>query len=106
MSRAAREGIDDQPETMRSVVPTPRFSGIGSSAEPHRPKVFLAHHRDDRLLAEQLAAAVTRYGIEVWFDAWECTDSESLVAKMRDGLERTNGSLVLLTQSGIAQSWM
>jgi TIR domain len=77
-----------------------------SDREPRDPSVFVAHRPQDRAAAAKLATRLrTKYGIDAWHEDWEIVGGDNEVAKLEDGLRRTDGSVLYLGTAGREDGW-
>jgi hypothetical protein len=51
--------------------------------------VFLSHSAKDKAVVRPLAERLRQDGLNVWFDEWEIKPSDSIPAKIEDGLEHS-----------------
>ena len=77
-------------------------STVGSTS----PRAFLSYAREDRQLAEQVAAALQANGIDTWWAGWCIGAGDSLRQKIDEGLADCTHFLVLLTPASITKPWV
>jgi TIR domain len=66
--------------------------------------VFLSHFSGDAALAGALHRALTAAGMSVWYDGAEIKLGDSILAKMREGLQRSRYGLILFTPGFLSTS--
>ena len=49
--------------------------------------VFISHNYKDKPMARKIAKELDKYGIKVWIDESEIRLGDSLIEKIRDGLD-------------------
>jgi TIR domain len=54
------------------------------------PVVFCSHSSRDKPIVEQFAARLRRDGIDAWLDKWEMSAGDDFIAKINDGLARSD----------------
>jgi hypothetical protein len=69
-------------------------------------KVFISHSSSDDKDASEIAQAVKRTGLEVFYDRWSLAPGDSLVEKIETGIADANVLLVLLSRSSVRSSWV
>lgn len=75
-----------------------------TAPEPHR--VFLSHGWEDKSVARRLAAKLWDRGIGVWLDEDEIKLGESLIEKIRAGIDSVEYVAVLLSESSVKSEWV
>jgi hypothetical protein len=68
--------------------------------------VFLSHSHKDKEFARRLAASLRHTGHIVWVDEAEILVGDSLIDKIREGLDRVDYVLALLTRTSIESEWV
>ena len=71
-----------------------------------RPSVFLSHTHDDKEFVRRLARDLDNQGIETWLDESEIKFGDSLIEKIRAGLDRVDFVAVVLTPKSVASEWV
>src|SRR5215470_58139 len=75
--------------------------------EQRPPRAFLSHSHEDKEIAQQLAEALRRAGVDVWLDKWEIKPGDSIVRKIfEEGLKDCTLFLILLSQASIQSPWV
>ena len=69
---------------------------------PERQKVFLSYRSTDRAMVEQFAERLRRDGIDAWYDHWEITPGNDIVAKMDQGIDGCAAGLIFVSGTGAA----
>ncbi|WP_116296208.1 toll/interleukin-1 receptor domain-containing protein [Cupriavidus taiwanensis] len=70
------------------------------------PAVFLSHNHADKPFVRRLAADLESQGIRYWLDEAEIKIGESLIEKIRDGIDRMDYVVVVLSPDSVASSWV
>jgi restriction endonuclease Mrr len=75
---------------------------------PHeRSRVFLSYAASDRAVVEQIATALQKVGVGVWFDIWELTAAGNTFWKRIDqALQASDLFLVFLSKASVASRWV
>lgn len=70
------------------------------------PSIFLSHSHPDKPFARKLADDLRRAGHIVWIDEAEIKIGDSLIEKIRDGLDRVDYVAALLSEASIGSQWV
>ena len=70
------------------------------------PKIFLSHNAADKPFVRRLARDLENQGIGYWLDEAEIKIGESLIEKIRDGIDNVDYVAVILSQNSIASAWV
>lgn len=70
------------------------------------PKIFLSHNAADKPFVRRLARDLENQGIGYWLDEAEIKIGESLIEKIRDGIDNVDYVAVILSQDSIASAWV
>lgn len=70
------------------------------------PTVFLSHNHADKPFVRRLAADLDNQGIPYWLDEAEIKVGESLIEKIRDGIDRMDYVAVVLSPDSVASPWV
>ncbi len=68
--------------------------------------VFVSHRKSDDDKAEKLALELTAAGHKVWFDEWNISLGDSIVAAINEGLEGASYVVLCYSTSGVVSPWM
>lgn len=68
--------------------------------------VFLSHAHDDKPFARYLAADLRAVGHSVWIDEAEIGIGDSLIDKIRAGLDQVDFVCAILSRTSIASAWV
>ena len=68
--------------------------------------VFLSHSHADKPLARRLAVDLSQKGIRVWIDEGEILVGDSLIAKIRAGLDGVDYVAAILSPAAVASPWV
>ena len=68
--------------------------------------VFLSHSHADKAFARKLAADLRKAGHAVWIDEAEIDIGDSLIEKIRDGLDQVDFVAAILSSASIASPWV
>ncbi|HEX7291638.1 MAG TPA: toll/interleukin-1 receptor domain-containing protein [Conexibacter sp.] len=76
-----------------------------AAGEP-RYDVFISHASEDKdAVAAPLAERLRRFGLRVWFDAFELRAGDSLVAKIDEGLAHSAFGILVLSPGFLGKNW-
>jgi hypothetical protein len=70
------------------------------------PRVFLSHNWEDKSTARLLASRLYGRGIGVWLDEAEIKLGDSLIQKIRAGLDEVDYVVALLSQKSLGSTWV
>ena len=70
------------------------------------PTVFISYSAQDRSTAATIADELRRRGVSVWFDQQEILAGDSLVGRIREGIESADYLLVLLSRRSLSSVWV
>jgi hypothetical protein len=84
-------------------VPIPANSG----AQPMSATwdLFMSHASEDKAFTDDLYAALTSRGVQVWYDKSVLTMGDSLRRKIEEGLARSRFGVVVLSQAFLNKQW-
>jgi len=68
--------------------------------------IFLSHSHTDKPFARRLASDLRRYGHIVWIDEAEIKVGDSLIEKIRDGIDRVEYVLAIISENSISSRWV
>ena len=68
--------------------------------------IFLSHSHSDKPLARKLAADLRAAGHVVWIDEAEIEIGDSLVEKIRDGIDQVDYVAALLSSASVESEWV
>ncbi len=68
--------------------------------------VFLSHNSKDKPFVRKLADSLRSAGHVVWIDEAEINIGDSLVEKIREGLDKVDYVAAILSENSIASSWV
>lgn len=68
--------------------------------------VFLSHSHADKPFARKLAADLRKVGHAVWIDEAEINIGDSLIEKIRSGLDQVDFVAAILSSASIASPWV
>lgn len=69
-------------------------------------KIFLSHTSLDKPFVRKLAADLMKNGHSVWIDEAEIKIGESLIGKIREGLDSVDYVAVILSKASIQSEWV
>lgn len=69
-------------------------------------QIFISHNWNDKPIARRLARDLSAKGIGVWIDEAEIKLGDSLIAKIRDGIDKVDYLIVLLSKYSIESEWV
>jgi hypothetical protein len=68
--------------------------------------LFISYSHSDKQFAEKLAQDLKAYGIKVWIDEAEIKIGDSLIRKIREGIDRTEYFGVILSKASVQSEWV
>jgi TIR domain len=68
--------------------------------------VFLSHNKEDKAFVRQLARDLDNHGVRFWLDEAEINVGDSLIEKIRSGLDEVDYVAVILSPNSIASPWV
>ncbi|AEJ02602.1 TIR protein [Nitrosomonas sp. Is79A3] len=68
--------------------------------------IFLSHSHADKIFAKKLAADLRRAGHGVWIDEAEINIGDSLIEKIREGLDQVDFVAAILSSASISSPWV
>ena len=68
--------------------------------------VFISHNRKDKPKARAIAKKLVQYGIHVWIDEAEIKPGDSLIKKIRDGIEYVDYLVALISKNSVESEWV
>ncbi len=68
--------------------------------------IFLSHTHADKAFARELARALQRRGIYVWIDDAEIKVGDSLIEKIREGIDHVDFFGVVLSKTSVRSQWV
>ncbi|UOD32165.1 toll/interleukin-1 receptor domain-containing protein [Massilia violaceinigra] len=68
--------------------------------------IFLSHSHADKEFARKLGSDLRRFGFGVWIDEAEINIGDSLIAKIREGLDQVDYVAAILSKASIASQWV
>lgn len=69
-------------------------------------KVFLSHSHEDKLFVQRLATDLRHKGHIVWIDEAEIKVGDSLIEKIREGINNVDYVVAVISQSSIQSEWV
>lgn len=68
--------------------------------------VFLSHNHKDKEFVRRLATDIESHGIRVWFDEAEMKIGDSLIQKIREGIDNVDYFAVILSTNSVKAPWV
>jgi hypothetical protein len=68
--------------------------------------LFLSHNRADKEFVRRLASDLDTQGLGCWLDEAEIKTGESLIEKIREGIDRVDYVAVVLSPDSVASEWV
>ena len=69
-------------------------------------KVFLSHSHSDKTFAKKLAADIRASGHDVWIDEAEIQIGDSLIDRIRDGLDEVDFVAAIISKASVESRWV
>jgi len=73
---------------------------------PDYPKVFISYSHKDKHFAHKIGHHLEGYGIPIWIDSRELLIGDSLIQKIRDGLNNAEYVVALISKNSISSDWV
>lgn len=70
------------------------------------PSVFLSHNHADKSFVRRLAVDLDNQGIRYWLDEAEIKVGESLIEKIRAGIDQVDFVAVVLSPNSVSSAWV
>jgi hypothetical protein len=74
-------------------------------AEDFSYDVFISHSSKDKAVVCPLAERLRKDGLKVWFDEWAIKPSDSIPAKIEEGLEHSRVLLLCMSANAFGSDW-
>jgi hypothetical protein len=84
----------------------PTSTGVLALGDVKRGTVFISHSFTDKKFVSRLAEDLTNRGIEVWVDEAEIKIGDSLIEKIRAGIDQVDFVAVVLSHASIESEWV
>jgi len=68
--------------------------------------IFLSHNHDDKPFVRRLAQDLQEAGARVWLDEAEMMIGDSLIEKIRQGIDEMEYLGVILSQNSVKSEWV
>jgi hypothetical protein len=68
--------------------------------------VFLSHNHNDKAFVRRLAKDLDAHGVKVWLDEAEMKVGDSLITKIRAGIDEVDFFAVILSPNSVAAPWV
>src|SRR2546429_684109 len=69
-------------------------------------KVFISYSSEDSPFVDQLVKDLKQRTVDVWYAKYEIKVGDSIVAKINEGLTRTDWLLLVMSQSAVKSPWV
>jgi hypothetical protein len=80
--------------------------GLPVAAQMNPSKLFLSHSSRDKRFVRRLAKDLVSRGISVWVDEAEIKVGDSLIEKLREGIDQVDYVAVILSRASIQSEWV
>ena len=68
--------------------------------------VIISNNYKDKPIARKIAKELDKYGIKVWIDESEIRLGDSLIEKIRDGLDHMDFLIALISENSVHSEWV
>lgn len=68
--------------------------------------VFISHNYMDKPLARKISKSLNHYGIKTWIDESEIKIGDSLIAKIRAGIDKVDFIIALISKNSVESEWV
>jgi len=68
--------------------------------------VFISHSWSDKPLARKIGQTLRRFGVRVWLDEAEIKLGDSLIEKIRKGIDTVEFVIALLSKRAVESEWV
>jgi len=70
------------------------------------PSIFLSHNARDKEFVRKLAHDLDCHGVKIWLDEAELKVGDSLIGKIREGIDNVDYVAVILSNNSIESNWV
>lgn len=70
------------------------------------PSIFLSHNHKDKVFVRKLATDLDAHGIKYWFDEAEMKIGDSLIQKIREGIDNVDYFAIILSPNSVNAPWV
>jgi sugar phosphate isomerase/epimerase len=74
-------------------------------ADDFKYDVFLSHSSKDKDVVRAVAERLWKDGLKVWFDEWVLKPSDSIPAKIEEGLEHSRVLVLCMSANAFGSGW-
>lgn len=67
---------------------------------------FLSYAEQDNKIAKKISSDLTDHGVKIWFDQQEILVGDSLIERIKEGINRADYLLVLLSKNSNQSNWV
>jgi hypothetical protein len=78
----------------------------GNEGKVKMASVFISHSWHDKTLARKIAGTLARNGCRVWLDEAEIKIGDSLIGKIREGIDEVDFVIALISQKSSSSEWV
>jgi len=71
-----------------------------------QPSIFLSHSHQDKSFARRIAGDISRWGVHVWIDEAEILVGDSLISKIREGIDKVDYLGAILSPEAVNSRWV
>ena len=71
-----------------------------------RPRIFMSHSHSDRPFVQRLGAKLNALGIDVWVDDAEIKLGDSLIEKIREGIDSSDFFAAIISAQSVKSKWV
>jgi hypothetical protein len=68
--------------------------------------IFLSHNHKDKMFVRKLATDLDAHGIKYWLDEAEMKIGDSLIKKIREGIDSVNYFAIILSPNSVNAPWV
>lgn len=69
-------------------------------------KVFISHSWQDKSFVRRLASKLTSAGLDVWVDEAEIKVGDSLITKIREGIDTSDFIIAVISETSVQSKWV
>jgi hypothetical protein len=91
----------------RFLCETAQTNKLRSSSHRHSPhSLFLSHRSTDKAIVDAVAAGIKTAGVGVWYDNDKMLPSDSLVAKINEGIADMSHFILFWSTAALQSNWV
>lgn len=98
--------VDTVRDAHNDTTAAPERLAVSEKAIEQRPGIFLSHSHHDKPFVRRLAHDLLRSGARVWIDEAEMLVGDSLIEKIREGIDAMDYVGAVISRHSVASAWV